>query len=687
MPDWYAETVKAPTGSQGGTDWYREVVPIPDPISLPQVRQETAGAADISDVAIASLAEEPQAQIRWYSQQMGIPEERFGVVGGQIVYVTDDNKLQAVAPGVLREIAKGAGPSIPAVAGAAGTIGGMTIGAPTGPGAAATAAGGGMLGATAGQTIRDLAARQLVGQEMTPWRPVREAAYDFGATAAGLLLGKGMTRALASRAGKEINRLIKVEGRAAMDAVQEALETINRQHGTKIRLTPAEISNAAPLRAQQMALEGRPVTSQQLEDFYSTRAIETDRAMRGYLEGLSPSASPEAAGEALQQGAAKGLRAIEAARVAKGSPLYRRAFDEAGFVDLSPVVKHINEEMKWAGPALKRSLRTVKGLMYETYTNAEGKVVKEQIGDLEVIQNRVKETLDDEISVALRNGRNKVARRLMGVKDTLLERLDEASPQFAEARKLWGDLSDPVSRAQGGILPDLAGKTAKDFEYMGGRFLSKASPGEIGRARTAILCTEGGEDAWNATLKGYMGQRWEQAGRLFKSKIARPSLAKAAQPSAFWAEMIGNPEQAKRIKAAMSPQQWEAFRKLMKVFEATGRATNYNSTTAAQKEAQRMLDATGKGASLFKSAVNPFGVLRRGEEWITEMVTDANLRHLADVITTTDSVDELLKINVLNGARDRNIMLVAKAFNLARAVTTAGPEGTRLPGVPFEAAP
>ena len=703
MVDWYKDLTTDPVTppglptapSTGKTDWYREVAPIPEPMQIPTVSQETAGAASLGDVAVASLAEDPQAQIRWYSQQMGIPQERFGVVEGQIVYATPEGQLQAVSPGFMRGIATGAGPALPAVGGALGTIGGLTLGAPSGPGAAATAAAGGIAGATAGQTARDVLAQQLMGQPLSAWRPTREAAFDLGATVAGLAVAKGYSRVLATRAAKEVNRLIRQEGRLAMDAVQEALQNINKRYKTDIRLTPAEISNAAPLRAQQMAMESRPVTSQQLEDFYASRAGQTEKTMQGFLSEVSPSISPEAAGEGLQQASAAALKNIQRERMLKGSPFYQKAFRTAPSIDLNPVITKLDETYKMAGKPLKAALTRLRREMLVPATDATGEPIRDAKGrqmmtlidDLELIQNRVKETLDDEIDVAMRAGRSKAANRLMQVKDSLLTTLDKASPEFRKARALWGDLSGPVTKAEGGVLPQLAGKTAKDFEYMGSRFLSQGSPSEIARARKAILAVPNGGASWDAAIKGYLGQRWEQAGRVFKSKLARPSLAKAAQPAAFWAEMIGNPEQARRLRSAMSARQWEGFKRLMRVFEATGRATNYNSTTAAQQQAQQMLDATGKGSALFKSAVNPFGVPRRVADWADEMVTEANLRRLVDVITTSDSIDELLKINVQNAARDRNMILVAKAFNLARAEAISRPDITRLPDVPLESAP
>ena len=676
-PGFVLEDEAAPVHSAKSADVYADLPQrfVPDAPADPRqfggprkVSQDTAGAADILDVAVASLAEDPDAKIRWYAARMGIREDRFGIVGGQIVYIDGGGRLQAVAPGMLRELAKGVGPSFPAVGGAVGTAGGLLVGAPSGPGAFATATGSGGLGAMAGQAGRDWLAREIMGQPMSSGRLVREGVYDLAATAAGLLVGKGVSRALATRAGREMDRLIRREGREAMDALKTVLDDLNAKYRTNLTLTPAEISNAAKLRAQQMTLEGRPEAAQRMEDYYADRGIESERMMGGYLDDLSPSTSADEAGELLSESAEAAMRGIKAARVTEGSAAYRKAFDETGPVDIEPAVRFLDETSAKYPPA-REILDYVRDMMGRVQPSVReggaGRLVAET--DLKAIQDTVKEALDDEIKAAYRVGKDKLGKRLGDVQKMLLKTLDEQSPKYAEARRLWGDLSRPVSRAEGGILPVLSRKTAKDFEYLGTRFFGTASPEEIARARAAIIKTKGGEDSWNAALKGFLGQRWEDAGRVYKSKIARPSLAKAAQPSAFWADMTGNGAQKERLRAALSPDQRTAFEGLMDVFKATGRATNYNSTTAAQLQSQKMLDVTGGMGAAAKAVLNPSGIPRRAAEAIDDILKGMNLDTLVDVITSTDSVKELVKARSLAGPRMMKFILTAKALNLVRA--------------------
>jgi hypothetical protein len=643
-------------------------------------KRGTEHAADVSDVAIASLAEDPKAQIRWYSQQLGIPEDRFGMVKGDIVYMRDDGELQAVAPGSLRKTARGVGPAMPALGGALGTVGGMTVTAPTGPGMALGATTGGFTGAAGGQALREYAANKLMGQDFSPYRVAREGAFDLGASLTGLIIGKGYSKVLATRAGKELARLLKTKGGQAMGFLDDALEEVNQKYGVRIKLTPAEKSNIAELRAQQRALDATPRTAVPMEDFYTGRGQETGKAMEGYLKGLSPVTDPDIAGEGLTQSAGKAMKEIKKRRFQLGSPAYTKSFDEAEPVNIVPVLDAIEDQLATGPRTVKAPLEKLRAdLFEEVYDPTTKQLMPQTVDSLEVLQNRVKEALDDDIKAAYKAGHDKAAGRLLQVKKTLLRQMDESSPKFKEARALWGDLSGPVTMAEGGVLPQLSKKTAIDYEYLGTKFLGRSSPSEITRARAHILATDGGEDSWNAAMRGYLEQRWEEAGRVFKSKIGNPALAQGAQPSSFWAEMVGSPSQQKRLQAAMSDDQWEAFSTLMDVFEATGRATNYNSTTVAQALGKQALDTAATGASGVRAAMNPMSIPRRAEEWVAEMSRNANLDDIVRTITNSDSIAELLKVTSRSTPRDKKALAAMKALNLARAEATAGDDQTFAP--------
>jgi len=619
------------------------------------------------DVGVASLANDPKARLRYYSQEMGIPESNFRVQGDSIFVRGDDNKYYNVEAGVANQIARGAGPSIPAVTGALSTI----AAAPTGP---LGMAGFGFAGATAGQGVREALANKLMGQRPSPGRMLNEGLWDLGGTAAGLLIGKGLTKAAATRAGKELNSMLKSGAMNAADALEEVLKKVNLEYGTNIQLTPAEISNSVKLRAQQMAVDNYPEQSQRLADFYQNRAAESGKAYESMLgKEFGPQVSPDIAGGRLSQASEAATARLSQEMNRQGTPLYRSAFDQAekrGGVN----VKHVADkiiELERIMPAAKEELKGLRDMIMrvevrDTPSGPVDHIVYES--NLRLLQDGFKETLDDAISTLVQKGKNKAANKLRDVKTQFLRTVDSQVPAYKEARDKWGELASAKGLAEGGMLPRLAGKELRDFEDMGRLFFSGSSPSEIGRVRNAILKGENGQDVWNAVLRGYLEQQWEKSGRVYKSQLGDPTKAGVVQPLTFWADMIGNTAQKKRLQSAMNTTQWEAFKRLMDVFEATGRASNFNSTTARQQAGQKMLEGSSFAGEAAKTAVNPnpLAILSRAQQGVQNLINEGNVSRIVDVITNGESIKELLKITSQNTNRDKAAMAVLKAFNLAR---------------------
>lgn len=609
---------------------------------------DTNGAASIGQVAAASLFSDPEKMVGFYSSRLGIPRDKFqfvdkGEYKGALGYQTDKGTLQLVAPGFARELAAQTGPSIPAIGGALGAVAGLPAGGPVG------AAGGGMLGAMGGQSLREGFANQLGGQDVSYSRIATEGTVDLASTLGGVLLGKGLARPVVQNAVSSFRAALQELGGDASIALQMTLDKVNKEYGTNIRLTPAELTGNADLRGQQIAVEGRPKGAPIIQDYQAERAGEMDTAMRGFLDTVSPDIGKDAAGEGLVKTAGSALDRLNINRNVKGSPAYKQAFDaQTDMLDFSPAFEAL-ESASAKFPRAKGRFKRARDLL-----ETSG-------GNLENFQNNAKEELDRLIKIEERAGRPKIANALRDVKNTALAVADDSVPEYAAARKLWGDISDPITAAEGGVLPKLAGYTQKDFENVGRTFFGSASYGEIKRARAAILAEEGGQEAYNAALRGFLGDAWERAGREYVSNMSQPNRAMAAQGARFWADMYGNKDQQNRLKAAMSPKQWRAFRNLLDVFEATGRATNFNSTTASQGEYNKLIDQGPGVVGFLRFVASPLGTTTRK---IDAGVSDRNAKAIAELITREDAVQELLKIEKGKGVV-RNALIASKALNIA----------------------
>ena len=638
----------------------------PAPMRMP-IASGTSGAASIPTVAAASLIQDPEARIRYYSQQMGIPAERFGIADGNIVYQTPEGTLQRVSPGFAREVAKGLGPSLPAAGSALGTIPGLLMaGTPAAPAAIPTAVAGGSAGAMGGQYVRELLARQMAGQRISPFRVGTEGAIDMAASLTGALIGKGLTKAAATQAAEQFRQALKTGAGDAAQALRQTLANVNAKYGTRISLTPAELTGSADLIAAQKALTGDPRTSETMAQFAQDRAEQIGVATTQMLESLAPRAgTPEATGRGLATAAGEAVTQLSKERFAASRPDYAKAWEAGSSVNLQPFDALLTETADKFQP-LKNTLKRIRA----NYTkpakvNGETRSVIRDDVNLEYVQDNIKEALDDEIGIAIKSGANKKALRLQELQGKLLQEMDRQVPEYAGARQVWGDLSRPIDEVEAGILPILANKNIRDFEYMGARFLTSSSPAAIAQAKQNILKVEGGQDVWDATVRGALTHQWEKANKVPMSYMSRPDLVAARAPAVFWSSMVGNKDQMKRLEAAMSPQQLEAFNNLAKVMQAASRAMYTGSDTAAKESAKELLDQTNMAGTAMKYALAPWAIPGAMKDAAGRAMSDANVKKLANVLTNSDAVEALMALRAGQGGKwfnERNMMIAGRSL-------------------------
>jgi hypothetical protein len=668
-----AQQPVTPSGSadRGFVDPTRQ--PAPGAAALPTtarpILQSMDRGADVSDIAVASLANETQARIRYYAQQMGIPQQRFGVREGQIFYEGDDGGLHAVVPegDLIGRAARGLGATIPAIGG----MGGALLGTAVGPWGTMA---GGALGASGGQYVREGLAANIMDQEVSHLRAATEGAYDLAGGAVGAMIMKGLGKAAAIRAGKKINDMIKSGKFKADEAIDGVVADLNKRYGTSFQLTPGEITENAYLLTQQRSLAARPETLDKIVDFYVSRANEAGTMVGKQLDELSPHANLDEGGRQLSQAAQDAVQQARKTRTAKGSPLYTKAFEDsraAGGVDMTPVLHAVEKQWKMGSKQLRAALDEVREEIISRELGSSRKI----ISDPEVIQNTVKELLDDKIGAAIRGGQNKLANRLISISDDVVKALDDQVPGYQNARKVWRELSADIDEVAGGALPQLAKATSKDFEQVGVKFLGKTSPSEISRIKGRILAA-GGEDAWNSTLRGFLQGQWDKAGREYFSGLSRPDAGRVLQPAKYWAALRGDTTMAARLQAAMTPEQWGVFRDITDAFRQTGTAAQLNSTTAAQLIGQGTLEGGGmsqaaKGAGGLISMSPLQGIANWQHRWRT----GANAESLVGIITSPDAIKILQNLGKSATKPARQGLIASRVLSMLQTQYRAQSDG------------
>lgn len=183
----------------------------------------------------------------------------------------------------------------------------------------------------------------------------------------------------------------------------------------------------------------------------------------------------------------------------------------------------------------------------------------------------------------------------------------------------------------------------------------------------------GREAEWNGLLKSYLEENFEAAGREF----ATTGGLKTQAPN-FRRMMLGNPRQAKNLRAAMSGKQWDAFSGLLDVFEAMGRVPMRGSDTTWNQEFVRELRNESGGA--LKNLLEPWSIPGRLRDWVQEVRLGNHAETLARTITSPDAMTKLKQLRQVNPRSARATAIAISALPLGGSnLLNLGPGEHRSP--------
>ncbi len=621
---------------------------------VPGTAEQAAGAGTIAEASLPAMFKD---QIRIYARARGIPEERYRVHRGQIIYQDDRGIWNPEIPtertpaAFGKRLAAQAGPAIPITAG-------MGAGIATAPMLLAGPAGAvGSIAATAGAQGAGEAARQTLSALLSGAQPSAQRVLEEGALGAvGQGAGGVMSRYLAPRAAPE---LLRYDRPAATQLGRQA-----QALGT--HLTPAEATNLPVLKGQQRALSQVPQSADIMDDFYRQRGATNYRAAQRFLRGISEQKSPETAGEVFRAASKGAVTAATKVRADQARPIYQKAFREAGDVDSSGPLEAIENELVTAKGKIGRALNTAKRLLTTRGKDAEGNAIDIPDTNLEALHG-AKVELDDMIEVSKRAGQNNQVRVLMNVKEKLLGAMDEASPDYQSARAIYSDLSPGVGRVKEGIVGRISDMSDIQIGKVGQRLFSQG-PNAIRAAKQQIMKTDPSGNSWNGILRTVLESELDAAGREFYSTSARMGSSLAAQGPKWAAKIYGDLGTRANLRAAMTPEQFSSFRSLMKVLQATGRALDFGSDTAFKQEALREMKRQSGG--VVRNLIAPQQIPGRIREWVADRAFETKAEKLAEIITSPGAMKKLRALKQISPTSARAIVTAAHALGIMGAPTT-----------------
>lgn len=616
--------VKPPAG------WYNELAGPDAKFDAPRVKSDSEHGAAISDIAVASLANDTKAQIRYLAKQRGIPEDRYKVINDRIAYQAKDGNFYYEVPEaslkdpktIAQGLAAGVGPSIPAVPSAAVGVltAPMMVTGPAGAAASTLATAG---TASSMQAAREGLAHSIMGQEVSPLRIAGEGI----SAATGQAIGAGLTKFGERGLVRDINQL---DTRAAADVGAKA-------QAEGVALTPAEKTGLPSLAGQQKALGNLPQASDKMAAFYKGRDKQVRSAVQRFLDRVSPIDSAEVAGETAAKTAKSAMRAVEKERADQASPFYKKAFAENPEVDVNSVISSIDDQLATAKGGIKTALERAKSFLYE------GEKPDTRLDAL----HQAKLAIDDMISNTADSSIGKTARRkLVEVKNELLDAMDKASPSYAEGRAIFADLSPNTQRVSEGLVGRVADLGEQTYKNAARTFFGPSSgPRAIEEAKALMVKQD--PAAWQGVKRAHLQDLFEKA----QTETMQGTSNTAGK---FRQMVMGNMQQRERLKAALDPTEWKALSDLTLVLERASSVKQLGSDTAWNQEMMKVIrDDARPWYSRIVRNLNPAQALKSFDEWATERNLAKNADKMADIITNPDAMKMLKEIKRLPPASIR----------------------------------
>jgi hypothetical protein len=585
-------------------------------------------------------------------------KKRYAVKNGEVFYLDDDGKWRSETPDMFGNKLKTfmqEFPGSPALSAVMSGAGELVGGIP-----------GGMAGAAGAEAIRQAVAEHVFGENLTP----AERAVGYGGQVAaagagsvvGRLGGKGANAALASRGGK-IARI----GLPDLQNINMPAVSARRAAGLRYGIdAPVAATAKSPhLQFAYNRLADLPETSTMIAEDRRRLANEVVDGVYQFLDELSaarvagppditgkpalrfgqtpPSASE--AGERLTQGAQSVIERQTNLRANKAKPYYERAY-------LTPVDDATAGDLL-SDPVVSEAVKYVRSKPIYQKELGYGEEVANDLKLYDLAKRRI----DDQIEVAKRAGEKNEARLLLDSKNLLVNKLDAISPDYKNARKIFGDYSLELERTgKKTTLNDIANL---EGDQVLGSFKRMFAPGKNAPERVRVqreLIQREDPQAWNDGLRMYMQDLFEQY------KAPRGG---EANPAGWFSQMTtGRQSQAKILEAAMEPWQYQNLVQLNELMHEISNLYRSQSTTADKIWFDKLLAGVGGKAKTFFEWLQP---REKAARWAEDRYTAMNAKLITEAIFDPNVSIQLRRIRQIPKGTLKYFEAAATALSTAGA--------------------
>jgi len=598
---------------------------ISNPVAGLNISDNAEKMASLSDQIKGSLPEDIKERAKYFAKQR-FPNDanaisRYGVRDGRLFYLDDNGNAYFEEPEAsLSSKYAGSltGPSIPFVSSVAGGVfGGI-------PGAAAAG--------SAGDVVRQALGIAAGSQE----------GYSFpqtameGATAA---VGEGIGKTI----GKVINRnsvkdLANIQTKDAKKAISE-LEEKAKEFG--LSLTAAEKTGLESLRRRENTLSSMPESGDIMRDFYEKRSREefpkavTDTFLDKYVPG---SPSNEISMKSFKSGAEDTIKNLRREKNKIVDPIYQEVYKQT------------------VPEGELNSLLQKNSIIKNAFLSAENDPVSKyfidkNIGDNELKKNSVlylnaaKEAIDSKAQSAI-SAKEKTA--FSDSAQELRDFVDKYVPRYKTARDEAAKLFPEINFMERGAVGDIT-RSKDQLLDRKLNLIFNSRPAVISSYRDSFK-KAGNDEAWNEGLRAYLTNTFEK-------------IKDRPNPEIRFRDAIFRGPEKEKIKAAMTPEQWNGLNRFMDVIEAAGRVEKSGSRTAFSTEDIKQVKREAGGVvSKTLRAINPANIYdtERLAKFYEEFSLGKHSKTLAEITTSPESLKKLKELRGISPRSKKAIDIVSQ---------------------------
>lgn len=513
---------------------------------------------------------------------------------------------------------------------------------------------------------------------------------ELGGAAAGMTsmipiqMISGMNRSNASRMLQDALSGLDDATRKKVLSDAAELEKFARQIG--VPLTGAEsIGTQSMLDLLDLARSNRygaPI----MDDFLRGRPDQTMDAIMGSLDSLAkkPTSSKEWA-EKVQEVADQYIKRAQQLRTAKSQAAgYTAADTEVVSPTLvNNIIRNIDEAMKASKPGepVYRKLDEIRKRLISEPAK-KGKVVDSTgkatttpaVPEIRmVILDGIKKDLDEVIQLSGNpNAKEAVKKIVSSSIRPIVNDIDEVlltNPNFQAGREMFAKESEMVVNIlekyigafnKAGIKPAAITKLVFDPKNVSAKDVRTISK----------IMNDADPDIFPEIARKYLDNVIEIAGKPTQGGIINvgPKFAKDVfsgsntEQRAVFMAMLDGVADAKNLSFSQTKDFKVGFERLMKVLQTTGKMPGGNSATFQRQQMAGMASESTLGRGLDIISTQPFQSTRN---FLRELIEKRTVEELANVMTSPNSVEEIIKLSKIEPSRLQVLLNNARVYGSA----------------------